>query len=154
MKKTFKEIIFRNCLQKLDLKMKLTTLFLMVSLTVMYASEVYAQKKKLSINTSNLEMAKVIEMIEEETGYRFVYNLKSVDLDKKVNVNFKNMPIESVLDNLFKNTTTEYKITGKNIILKEKKVVATPKVTTVTEVVQEQIQITGKVIDEAGLPMT
>ena len=75
---------------KFDLKMKLTTLFLITTLTVMQAGVTYSQKTKMSFSANNITVAKAIEKLEYTTNYRFVYNVKSVDLNRTIYVNESN----------------------------------------------------------------
>ncbi|WP_233621925.1 SusC/RagA family TonB-linked outer membrane protein [Flavobacterium agrisoli] len=130
--------------------MKLTTLFLLTTITVMSASGLYSQKNTMSINVAATPVAKVIERIEYTTNYRFVYNVKSVDLNRLIEVNANNESIEGVLTKVFKNSTTDFKISGNHIILTPKKEVAIK--TNVVEAAPDFI-VKGKVTDEKGMPL-
>ena len=121
MKKVLNKIRFDKPFLKFDLKMKLTTLFLFTTLTVMQAGVSYSQKAKMSLNASDMTVGKVIEKIEYTTDYRFVYNVRSVDLDRKIDVRLNDVSIETILNTIFKNTGTDYKISGSHIILTPKK---------------------------------
>ena len=120
MKKLLNTIRFNKPFPKFDLKMKLTALFLLTALSVIHANDTYSQKTKLSLNATNLKVSKVIEIIET-TGFLFVYNVKSVDLDRTISIKAKDEDIKSVLKTIFRDTNTDYKISGNHIILKEKK---------------------------------
>ncbi len=136
---------------KFDLKMKLTTLFLLSALTVMQAGVTYSQKTKVSLNVNNMPVVKVIEKIESTTDFKFVYNNKSVDLNRTIDLNAKKENIDSVLKTIFKNTNTDYKITGTHIILMAKKMpmeVQYP----ILKAIQNFI-IKGKITDEKGMPL-
>jgi TonB-linked SusC/RagA family outer membrane protein len=97
MKKLLNRIRFNKPFPKFDLKMKLTVLFLLTTLSVIHANDTYSQKTKLSLNATNLEVFKVIEKIETATGLRFIYNIKSVNLDRTISINAKNenIPIKN-----------------------------------------------------------
>ncbi|SHH81127.1 hypothetical protein [Flavobacterium johnsoniae] len=75
MKKLLNRIRFDKPFLKFDLKMKLTTLFLLTTLTVMQAGVTYSQKAKMSFSANNMTVAKAIEKLEYTTNYRFVYNV-------------------------------------------------------------------------------
>lgn len=151
MKKLFNGIRFDKPFFKFDLKMKLTTLFLLTTLSVMHAGVTYSQKAKLSFYANEMTVAKVIEKIEYTTDFRFVYNVKSVDLDRKIDINAIDVSMETILKMIFKNTGTDFKITGTHIIL-------TPKLAAAeiqplpTKKVQDFI-VKGKVTDEKGVPL-
>lgn len=122
MKKLPNLIRFEQPFLKFDLKMKLTVLFLLTSITFIHASESFGQVNKLSLNVRQSTTADVIEQIENTTGYLFVYNVKSVDLQRTVSLQLEGEKIESVLTKLFTNTNTDYKISGSHIILSAKKI--------------------------------
>lgn len=142
---------FNKPFLKFDLKMKLTTFFLLGTLMVMQAGVTYSQKTKVSLKVNNMSVVKVIEKIESITDFKFVFNIKSVDLNRTIDLNAKNENIDSVLKTIFKNTNTDYKITGTQIVLMAKKTpmeVQYP----ILKAIQNFI-IKGKVTDENGVPL-
>jgi len=151
MKKVLNKIRFDRPFLKFDLKMKLTTLFLLTTLTVMQAGVSYSQKAKMSLNASDMTVGKVIEKLEYTTDYRFVYNVRSVDLDRKIDVRLNDVSIETILNTIFKNTGTDYKISGSHIILTPKK--TSEAVKAVPEKPVADFIVKGKVTDEKGIPL-
>ena len=150
MKKLLNRIRFDKPFLKFDLKMKLTTLFLLTALTVMHAGTTYSQKNKISFNASNMTVAKVIERLEYTTDYRFVYNVRSVDLNRVIDVNAYEASIEVILSKIFNNTSTDFKVSGNHIILTPRKVSA--------EKPEEKKPVAdfivkGRVTDEKGMPL-
>jgi TonB-linked SusC/RagA family outer membrane protein len=129
--------------------MKLTTLFLLTTLTVMQAGVTYSQKNKISFSANNMTVAKVIEKIEYTTDYRFVYNVRSVDLNRTVDVNLSNTSMENILNTIFINTGTDFKISGNHIILKAK----TAPVEKSVKKPEADFIVKGKVTDEKGNPL-
>ncbi|MDE6642990.1 MAG: TonB-dependent receptor [Muribaculaceae bacterium] len=63
--------------------------------------------------------ATVFRSIAEQTGMNFVYSADLLE-EVTVTVNVKDKPLKQALDLMFRNTDIEYKIKGKNIILKHK----------------------------------
>ncbi len=150
MKKLLNRIRFDKPFLKFDLKMKLTTLFLLTALTVMHAGTTYSQKNKISFNASNMTVAKVIERLEYTTDYRFVYNVRSVDLNRVIDVNAYEASIEVILNKIFNNTSTDFKVSGNHIILTPRKIAA--------EKPEEKKPVAdfivkGRVTDEKGMPL-
>lgn len=150
MKKPINQKGFNKPLSNFNLKMKLTTLFLLTTITVMSASGLYSQKNKMSLNVVATPMAKVIERIEYTTNYRFVYNVKSVDLNRLIDVSANNESIEGVLTKVLNNSTTDFKISGNHIILTPKKEVTIK--TNAVKAVADFI-VKGIVTDEKGMPL-
>ena len=151
MKKLFNAIRFDKPFFKFDLKMKLTTLFLLTTLSVMHAGVTYSQKAKLSFYANEMTVAKVIEKIEYTTDFRFVYNVKSVDLDRKIDINATDVSMETILKMIFKNTGTDFKITGTHIILTPK--IAPAKIQPAPAKQNQDFIVKGKVTDEKGVPL-
>ncbi|WP_278022548.1 SusC/RagA family TonB-linked outer membrane protein [Flavobacterium ginsengisoli] len=150
MKKLLNRIRFDKPFLKFDLKMKLTTLFLLTALTVMHAGTTYSQKSKISFNASNMTVAKVIERLEYTTDYRFVYNVRSVDLNRVIDVNAYEASIEVILNKIFNNTSTDFKVSGNHIVLTPRKIA--PEKTEEKKPVADFI-VKGRVTDAKGMPL-
>ncbi|MFB9079248.1 SusC/RagA family TonB-linked outer membrane protein [Flavobacterium procerum] len=151
MKKLLNTIRFDKPFVKFDLKMKLTTLLLITTLSVMHAGVSYSQKAKMSFSANNMTVAKALEKLEYTTNYRFVYNVRSVDLNRVIDVNINNASIEAVLSTIFKDTGTDYKVSGNHVVLISKQ----PPVQKASEVKKEEADfiVKGRVTDEKGMPL-
>jgi len=102
---------------KYDLKMKLSTLFILAALFTMHANETYGQRTKLTLNLSNVTVGEVINEIENNTNFQFVYIIADVDLKRTVSVNAKREEIGNVLKGIFQNTRTTYNVKNQRIYL-------------------------------------
>ncbi|MBB4804680.1 TonB-linked SusC/RagA family outer membrane protein [Flavobacterium nitrogenifigens] len=131
--------------------MKLTTLFLLTALSVMHAGTSYSQKSKISFNVNNMTVAKVIERLEYTTDYRFVYNVRSVDLNRVIDVNASETSIEVILNKIFNNTSTDFKVSGNHIILMPKKLSADK--TAEVKKPEADFIVKGRVTDSKGMPL-
>ena len=157
MKKKISQPRLGSTLLKFDLKMKLTLLLLLTALLGLHANDSYAQKAKVSLDVQNAAVQKVIDNIESTTKFNFVYNTKHVDLQRKVSLKFNQEQIDKVLEQLFSNTSTKYKVKGTQVILWKGNVqkVAeepTPKAVEVEPLVVQSI-ITGMIADSDGTPL-
>ncbi|WP_194526977.1 TonB-dependent receptor [Zobellia roscoffensis] len=101
--------------------MKLTTLLLMTTLFGLYANDSYAQKTKVTLNVEDATVLNIIDNIESSTDFRFIYKTKDVDLEHKITLRISKEPIKKVLESLFGNTSTTYKIRGTHIILRRER---------------------------------
>ena len=54
------------------------------------AIDTYSQNTKLSINFSDTELTKVLDKIEAESEFFFLFNEKLLDTDRKININKMN----------------------------------------------------------------
>ncbi|MFP5436956.1 MAG: SusC/RagA family TonB-linked outer membrane protein [Bacteroidia bacterium] len=124
--------------------MKLTTLLLLVAMFNVKAST-YAQTK-VSLELNNTTVEKVIETIEQQTDFRFIYKLTDVDLERVITIRAKEQSIDYILNKLFNGTAISFKVRDTQIILKK-----APPATSVLKV--QQLPVKGTVIDENGLPL-
>jgi TonB-linked SusC/RagA family outer membrane protein len=149
MKKLLNKIRFDKPFLKFDLKMKLTTLLLLTTLSVMQAGVTYSQKARLSFSANNMTVGKAIEKLEYTSDYRFVYNVRSVDLERKIDINLTNASIETILNTIFKDSGTDFKISGSHIVLTPNK--APVEKTAVKE--DQDFIVKGRITDEKGMPL-
>jgi TonB-linked SusC/RagA family outer membrane protein len=123
------------------LVMKLTTIFLLVSLCQVSAS-VYSQN--ITLKQKNASMDVIFKSIEKQSEYVFLYDNLELQNAQKVSIDVKNVSIEQVLNLCFKDQPLSYKIFDKTIVLKKK-----------TEIILKPFfeTIRGKVLDENGNPI-
>lgn len=79
----------------------------------------YAQTARVTIELNKVPLEQVMNEIEKQTSYLFIYNEK-LDLKQVVTVDAKEQPLNAVLDQMLKNTSIGYKISGTNVILSVK----------------------------------
>lgn len=94
------------------MKRHLTTLILLLL-------PIIASAQNVSIKAVNRPAAEVFRSLIEQTGKNFVYSSELLS-DLNVTVNAKDRPLKSVLDEIFAGSDIEYKIKGKNVVLKRK----------------------------------
>ncbi|MDR3251454.1 MAG: TonB-dependent receptor [Tannerella sp.] len=110
------------------------------------ASNLYSQSARVSLNMRNSTVEEILNSIEEKSEFYFLYNCKLVDVDRKVNVNVKSRPIESVLKELFAETDVTFKIEDRQIILSKKEFERKAEA-------EDKRRIRGLVVDEADEPV-
>lgn len=103
---------------KLDLKMKLSALFIALVLFQVTAGEGYSQGSKITIEMEGATVREALRKIESKTDFRFLYSRPDIDLDRKVTLRAENKTIKYVLRNLFKNSATTFAINANQIVLK------------------------------------
>ena len=105
----------------------------------------YAQTA-VTIVSNHITIGQVINEIEKQTDYLFVFNVKDINIKRNVKVNAKDKAVNEVLNDIFKDTGIRHAIEGKNIMLinstdKEK------------GAQQKDFLVTGIVKDENGEPI-
>ena len=66
--------------------MKITFASLFIFITGLFATEASSQVAKVSINSENINIQVLINQIEQQTDYLFIFNKNEVDLTRKVSV--------------------------------------------------------------------
>ena len=125
-------------------RMAFSFLAAVLSVAGLLLSSAEASAQKVTVKGNAISLAQVVEAVEQQTNYLFIYN-ENVDLNKKVPVNLADASIETVLATVFAGTGITYSISGSNITL-------TP------EPVQQQQApvsrtVSGTVTDNNGLPV-
>lgn len=131
---------------KLLLMMKLTTFILIISLVQVSAAG-FAQK--LNYTRKSVSLKEIFTEIKKQTGYNVFYADDKVDVNKKLDVNFKNSDLKTVLDLVIKDQALEYSIDTKNIIIKPK----SPSLLDKVKGILKTIDIRGKIVDENRKPL-
>ena len=142
----FFSVLITHRTYKLLHVMKLTFFLFFVSAFAIMAENTYSQNAKISINKENADIQEILNEIENSTDYLFLYNKKTVNVNRQTTVKASNIPVSQVLDDIFEETDVVYDMVGNHIVL-------TSHVTNkeIAEVLQQSgVRITGVVIDEFG----
>ena len=127
--------------------MKLTLLFLILTIMNVMAKESYSQALKLSLDLGETSVEQVLKEIEGHTEYFFLFNQKLVDVSRKVKVVAKNQPVENILRGVFEGTEVDFYLMDNQIILSP-----TQYLSEVKSKLQPRI-VSGTVTDQKGEPM-
>ncbi len=133
------------------LKMRISILFLL-SVFGMQANDSLAQKAKITFDHKDVSIFQLIDEIEHQSDFHFIYRIKNVDLNRKIDIKVDKQPLTEVLKTMFKGSATAYIIdeAEKQIHLNAKKP-KTDSEKNKSEIIQFQVE--GTVIDENGLPL-
>lgn len=129
---------------KLLLKMKLTFVICLVTLLQVSAAS-FAQK--ITLNVKNLPFEKVLENLEQQSGYHFLYDDDLLNQARPVTLNVKDASIGQVLSECFAGQPFNYVIRNKNVILTRRDKISERTIPAAV------ITVTGMVTDEKNLAM-
>ncbi|MCK0137098.1 TonB-dependent receptor [Arenibacter sp. S6351L] len=141
-------------LLKLSLKMKISMLFMFLVLFTMQANSSYAQRTKITLDLNNVTVERLIDEIESQTDFHFVYQIKEVDLNRVVSVKANKELVTSILKRIFGNTRTTHNVVDKQIFLKERETqikTHNPKVQ--PGPINLQSLVSGLITDSDGIPL-
>lgn len=109
-------------------------------------TENLSSQEIVNLSFKNTTIESVLDKIERETGYTFLFIDKTVDVNRHVDVNLENREINDVLKMLFHGTNVHYSIIDKQIILSDNKI------NRPADIQQSRI-ITGVVTDPQDKPI-
>ena len=139
---------------KILLVMRITVIQL--ALAGMFACTVYASKisaqdvlnKRVTLTVQPTQISGIIELLQQQTGIRFLYSPEVIRTDRKLSFSVNNEKLGVLLDKVLKPMDIGYKVMDERILLyaldKDK--------LTVAVAFQEKV-ITGTVRDELGHPI-
>jgi len=120
--------------------MKLILIFVAI-FNLQALANVYSQQK-VTINLKAADFKKVITAIQKQTNYHFLFRERKIPPAKNISINVQNENVSSVLDQLLANTDFTYTQLENNLIV----------ITGKNEIVANKV-ITGKVVDDKGIPL-
>ena len=138
----------------ISLKMKLTTLFLIIAFFRIEAST-YSQNTKITLDLDAVSIMTVFNEIEAKSEFKFLGNQDVLDMERLVSIHVNKERIDKILTDLFRGTDITFKIIDRQIILKRGK----PKIPLINSTdiglkeVKDQNTITGNITDTNGTPL-
>lgn len=125
-----------NTLKKPLLIMKLT---LLLTLFCTFQSFAGLDAQTISVKANETEISRVLTSIEKQGQFRFLFNSRLKDLQRKVTVNITNASVTDALKQLFAGTSLTYRQLDDNLIALRS-----------TDPAEADIRVTGRVTNDAG----
>ena len=124
--------------------MRLNAIFLLLCFSHAWALSGYSQETKLTLKMSDSKVIEVLDAIEEQSEFFFLFNQKLVDVERKVDIDVQEKSIDFILQKLFAGTNVNHMVIDRQIVL-----------TTFNEELlpQQQPAVSGTVTDESGQPL-
>ncbi len=138
----------RYALKKSLTIMKWSLFFIFIGCIQAFAVEAtYAQKTKLELNFSQTNLEKVLNEIENQSEFFFLFNQDQINTTRKVDIQVKGAMIQEVLNDLFAGTDVKYTIIDRQIVLTN----SSELLNQVNQGAQQQgKKVTGKVTDSSS----
>ncbi len=99
--------------------------------------------QKISVKANSAEISKVLNDIQKQGDYRFVYNNSLRDLKQRVTISFDNLDLQEAMARLFAGTSLTYVQLENNLVAIRS-----------TSPDEKDIRVTGKVTNETGEPIS
>ena len=130
-----------HAVKKALLVMKLT--FLLVFVAALQVSANVSGQGRVSLTLKQVEISRVLNSIEKQGTYRFLYNSRLATIRKKVSVDVTDMTINELLKNMFNGTDLTFKMLENNLI-----------VVVSNSPAPQDIKVTGTVTGASGEPLS
>ena len=125
-------------------KMKLTFLFSFLIFTTSWANS-FSQSTKLSLNLKNVAVQELIQKIEDQTDFYFLYQDNVFQTDQKVTINVTDESLDKILKQFEEQASVRAEISGHQIILSKKGNIR------LEDMQQQTKKVTGVVVDDDGV---
>lgn len=122
------------------------TAFLMQVKATGFAQRVTFVKK-------NASLEQVFDQINKQTGYSVVWSSKVVDPSTKINADFRNSSLASVLQSCISASGLTYSIEDKSIVIKKSTIAEVVKEGIINFLRQDSVNYHGTVTDDKGQPL-
>ena len=131
--------------------MRTAIILLFTCVFVSIAETGHSQNAKISLNKNKVDLKEVLNEIENQTDYLFIYN-NEVNTDKTVSIKSNNEAVSKVLTKVLKDSDINFLLEGNHIILShiEKKIAKEKNNSIVSQQQQQGKTITGTIVDSNG----
>lgn len=120
--------------------------FVMLIAAIHVSANTYSQNARFNLSMKDVSIKQVLEKIEHQSEYRFLYSDSKINVEKRVNLKVKNGTIEEVVRKILTDTNIRYKIYNRQILLSNVTYHEVP-------LPQPQRKVSGKVTDLNGQPL-
>jgi len=124
-------------------RMRIVILLFLISITQTFALNAYAQNKRLSVNFKNEKIINILDKIEDQSEFYFMFDASRINVNQRKTVDCENQLITKILDQLFEGTGITYSINDRQVLL------------TIIDKsdTEQQKTVSGKVTDSFGFAL-
>ncbi|MDP9081246.1 MAG: TonB-dependent receptor [Bacteroidota bacterium] len=147
--------------------MKITFSQILIALMlsgIAYSSPLKAQDvldKTVNMSLKNTTLLDVVNYLQKNNNVKFIYSKNAINFSQRIDANFENQPLKTVLDQVFKNNGIDYEVLKDRIVLGKlpnadmagKAEGSSPDMVAPAGKTAFSIPVSGKVLDEKGLPI-
>ncbi|HLN54951.1 MAG TPA: TonB-dependent receptor [Bacteroidales bacterium] len=132
------------------MELKIAILIIVAGVSNIFAATTYSQTAKVSLDMENRSLEQVMDEIERQSEFYFIFNQKQIDVNREIDIQVNDELISNVLGELFAGTDINYTVLDRKILLTTDKI--DDKILKASAEDQEK-RITGKVTDKSGSPL-
>lgn len=90
---------------------------IMVFITCLNVSASVFSQEKISLDVKKTKLARVLQIIEQQSSYHFVYSSSYVPVNKDVSITVTNIPVTDVLSSILNKTNLKYSVSDGGLIV-------------------------------------
>jgi TonB-linked SusC/RagA family outer membrane protein len=152
MKKKFNLWVYTHpYLKKLIMELKIAILLIVTCISSALATPGYSQVARVSLEMENKSLEQVMDEIEKQSEFYFIFNQKQIDVKRIVDIRVENELITDILPELFKGTNVSYEILDRKILLTTEQNETNFPEPAIAE--SQQNKIAGIITDKNGAPI-
>ncbi len=136
---------------KIFLIMRIMVFLLLLGVIQVMGKDSYSQNAKVSLNLNDVTVGQVLNTIESQTDFYFIFNQKLVDINRRVSVSARGEKIDRVLNQIFAGTDIKHMVLDRQIVLSPESLLNTRKAA--AKLRQQGFIVQGMVTDEKGAPL-
>ena len=129
-------------LRKLFKIMKLTFFLVFVS-TMIVSAGVYSQNTRLNLDYKNISIGELLQLIEQQSEYRFAYSKSRLNPDERITLDVKNENLDQIMKIIPDKEQLTYKINDRYVEISDN-------TSSEKNNSQQQKSVSGKVTDSNG----
>ena len=123
--------------------MRLSVFFLFFFVAQAFSTSTYSQQKLLTLKMQGAKVIDVLNKIESESEFFFLFNQKLLDTERQVNITVKDENIGNILSDIFDKTNVTY-------LIKDRQIILTTATSSFGSDQGQQQSVKGKVTDQSG----
>jgi uncharacterized protein (UPF0248 family) len=103
-------------LKKIIMELKIAILIILIGISNAIATPTYSQVTKVSLDMKNTTLENIMDEIERQSEFYFIFNQKQIDVNRVVDVQADRELITDILPRLFDGTNVNFAILDKKIL--------------------------------------
>ncbi len=107
----------RPSLKKLIMELKIAIFITIATVSNVFSTPSYSQVAKVSLDMKSSKLEKVMDEIEKQSEFYFIFSQKQIDVTREVDIQVENRLITDILPELFSGTNVQYTVIDRKILL-------------------------------------
>jgi TonB-linked SusC/RagA family outer membrane protein len=145
---------WRRVGKEIPIKIMLTVILFSIGMLQTHAADT-TNRDNITLSFQNAPLEEILLSVEKQSGYKFFYQTKSLDLSQRQSISISNASLETVVAQIFSNSSISFRIKGDQIVLRKKKSTGQDQAYDTRDevMVETLLEVHGKIVDDQGVPL-